>query len=112
VIALARGDALSGRRLARLSGADLVVLSRGARPEAPLLEGSSILVGCGIEGKEVGEVRVVLDPGASGTRGVPRVTGFQLHSMDAAVLADPGIARSTETLVRDAGPPALVRNME
>ena len=50
VIALARGDGFSGRRLARLSGADLVVLSRGARPEAPLLEGSSILIGCGIAG--------------------------------------------------------------
>jgi hypothetical protein len=59
----------------------IVVLSRGARPEAPLLEGSSILVGDGIEGKEVGEVRVVLDSGAGGTRGVPRVTAFQLHPM-------------------------------
>jgi hypothetical protein len=112
VIALARGDGFSGRRLARLSGADLVVLSRGARPEAPLLEGASILVGCGIEGKEVGEVRIVLDPGTGGTRGVPRVTGFQLHPMDAAVFADPGIARSVEAIVRDAGPRAFVRNME
>jgi hypothetical protein len=75
VIALARGDGFSGRRLARLSGADLVVLSRGARPEAPLLEASSILVGCGIEGKEVGEVRIVLDPGTGGTRSVPRGGG-------------------------------------
>jgi hypothetical protein len=112
VIALARGDGLSGRRLARLSGADLVVLSRGARPEAPLREGSSILVGCGIEGREVGEVRIVLDPGAGGTRGVPRVADFQLHPMVATVAADPEIARSVETLVRDAGPHAFVRNME
>jgi hypothetical protein len=112
VIALARGDGFSGRRLARLSGADLVVLSRGARPEGPLLEGSSILVGCGIEGKEVGEVRIVLDPGAGGTRGVPRVTGFQLHPMDAAVVADPVIARSVEAIVCDAGPRAFVRNVE
>ena len=112
VVALARGDGLSGRRLARLSGADLVVLSRGARPEAPLLEGASILVGCGIEGREVGEVRIVLDPGVGGTRGVPRVAGFQLHSMDATVVADPGIARSVEAIVRDAGPRAFVRNME
>jgi hypothetical protein len=112
VIVLARGDGFSGRRLARLSGADLVVLSRGARPEAPLLEGRSILVGCGIEGKEVGEVRIVLDAGESGTRGIPRVTGFQLHPMDTTVVADPGIARSVETLVRDAGPRAFVRNME
>jgi hypothetical protein len=112
VIALARGDGFSGRRLARFSGADLVVLSRGARPEAPLLEGSSILVGCGIEGREVGEVRIVLGPGVGGTRGVPRVTVFQLHPMDATVLADPGIARSVEALVRDAGPRAFVRNLE
>ena len=112
VIALARGDGFSGRRLARLSGADLVVLSRGARPEAPVLEGSSVLVGCGIEGREVGEVRIVLDAGAGGTRGVPRVTGFQLHPMDAAVLSDPGIARSVEAIVRDAGPRAFVRTVE
>jgi hypothetical protein len=112
VIALARADGLSGRRVARLSGADLVVLSRGARPEAPFLEGASILVGCGIEGREVGEVRIVLDPGADGTRGVPRVTDFQLHPMVATILADPAIARSVETLVRDAGPRAFVHNME
>lgn len=45
-------------------------------------------------------------------RGVPRVTGFQLHPMDAAVLADPGIARSVEAIVRDAGPRACVRDMD
>jgi hypothetical protein len=97
---LARGDGFSGGRLARLSGADLVVISRGARPEAPLLEGASTLAGCGIEGKEVGEVQIVLDPGTGGTRGVPRVIGFQLHSMAATVIADPRIARSVEAIVR------------
>ena len=60
----------------------------------------------------MGEVRIVLDPGVGGTRGVPRVTGLQLHPKDAAVVADPGIARSVEAIVRDAGPRALVRNME
>ena len=112
VIALARGEGITGRRLASLSGADLVVLSRGARPEQPVLEGKSILVGCGIEGREVGEVRIVLDPGSGGDRAVARVTGFQLHSMGAEVSSDPGIARSVEALVRDAGPRAFVRNME
>lgn len=112
VIALARGDAFSGRRLARLSSADLVVLSRGARPEAPILEGNSILVGCGIEGREVGEVRIVLNPGANGSRDIPHVAGFKLHPMIDTILADPGIARSVEAIVRAAGPRAFVRNME
>ncbi len=112
VIALARGDAFSGRRVARLSGADIVVLSRGARPEAPLLEGSSTLVGCGIEGREVGEVRIVLEAGARETRSVPRVTAFRLHPMDDGIIPDPVIARDVEELVREAGPHAFVGAIE
>jgi hypothetical protein len=112
VIALARGDGFSGRRLARLSGADLVLLSRGARPEAPILEGSSILVGCGIEGREVGEVRLVLESGSGNQHPVPRVAGFRLHEMTAGTPADAKTAREVDALVRDAGPRAFVRNLE
>jgi hypothetical protein len=112
VIVLARGDAFSGRRLARLSGANLVLLSRGARPVSPILEGSSTLVGCGIDGKEVGEVRIVLDPGTDGGRAVPRVAGFQLHPMVGTIPADSEVAQSVAALVRDAGPRAFIRNMD
>ncbi|MCA9729925.1 MAG: hypothetical protein KC729_19735, partial [Candidatus Eisenbacteria bacterium] len=56
LILLARADAVDGRRLARLSRADLVLLSRAARPPRPLREGMSWLVGCGGQGREVGEV--------------------------------------------------------
>jgi hypothetical protein len=112
VVVLGRADAVSGRRLARLSRADLLILSRGARPERTFREGTSTLVGCGTQGKEVGEIRMVLDENTPGGRATVRVTKFALHSMEAGTAVDDGIAGRVEALIRDAGPLAFTRHQE
>lgn len=95
---LARADAFTGRRLARLSGADLVILSRGARTAGPLREGEAVLVGCGTEGKELGEVRFALTPGSDFRLSL---VSYRLHPMDASVPQDEQLARKTDELLQD-----------
>lgn len=87
LIVLARADALSGRRLARLARADVVILSRGARPPRPLEVDGALLVGCGASGREVGELRLVASPAAGGS-GALRPVGFELHAMAKGVPED------------------------
>jgi hypothetical protein len=101
LIVLARADAFSGRRLARLSGADLVLLSRGAHPPAPFTEGKTLLAGCGIEGKEIGEIRLL--PASDGLR----LAEFRLHPMDSGCPADSVLEARVEDLVRRDGPGSL-----
>ncbi len=82
LIVLARADAIEGQRVAQLTDADLVLLSRGARPrQAWEIEGS-YLAGCGIDGKQVGEIHVRRNAG----RFV--IEGFALHPMDESVVPD------------------------
>ena len=98
LVVLARADGFSGRRLARLSHADLVVLSRGANPEQTLYEGSVPMVGCGLEGKQVGEVIL-----STGARGVT-VSTFRLHPMDAQVKEESVLAGEVRRLEAEWGP--------
>jgi len=128
LIVLARADAFTGCRVARLSRADLVLLSRGARPTEPLWEGRSLLVGCGVAGREIGEVRLIRGdlphqgtgaPPAASTastlqrEGSPssepperttsqglRLTGYRLIPMDGSVAEDPELADSVAELLR------------
>lgn len=93
LILLARADALSGRRLARETGAELVLLSRGARPRAPLHEGGSILLGCGAHGKELGEARLVRRGAAV------ELLSHTWHPMDATVAEEPAIERRVRDLL-------------
>jgi hypothetical protein len=111
VIVLARADAVSGRRLARLSRAELVILSRGARPVAPLREGPSFLVGCGADGREAGEVRLVWagralsDPlPADGSRSRIHLTEFRLWSLSPNLPEDRAMAAEVRQLMDEAGP--------
>ncbi len=99
LIVLARADCFTGRRLARLSRAGLVLLSRGARPEAPLREEGAFLVGSGIDGREIGEIRLVRT-----ADGRLDVAGFRLIPMNATVQADRILEKEVRDLVRDAGP--------
>jgi hypothetical protein len=112
LIVLARADAVSGRRLARLSRADLVILSRGARPAAPLREGSAHLVGCGREGREVGDLRLVPDAGATAGQPRLRVASFALRPMNADQAEDPDLSREVANLLREAGPAPLAGTAE
>ncbi len=102
LIVLARADCFTGRRLARLARADLVLLSRGARPGEPLHEGRSILVGCGMDGREAGEILLVSqDAGGLAT------AHFTLHAMDDTVPRNLGLESEVLALTRDAGPDGL-----
>lgn len=104
LVLLARADAVSGRRLARETGADLVLLARGTRPRAPLHEGASILLGCGAHGKELGEARLV-------RRGATvELLSHVLHPMDATVAEEPAIGRRVEELLARDG--VLLRAMQ
>ena len=98
LIVLARADALDGRRLARLSNADLVLLSRAARPPRPLREGSSWLVGAGGHGREVGEVFLTWNGG-----GVDLVES-RLHPMDDSVPLDAVTDEQVRALLDEEGP--------
>jgi len=95
LVVLARADAFTGRRLARLARPDLVLLSRGARPEGLLMEGSVPLVGCGIEGREVGEVVLVLERDSHRAR----VADWRLHAMDATQPEHPELERRVRRLL-------------
>ncbi len=109
---LGRADGFSGRRLARLTRADLVLLSRGARFPRPLTEGRSLLVACGAHGREVGDLLVA--PAATQAPGdalairAPggrvQVLDWSLRPMDDTVPEDPHLAREAGALMRDAGP--------
>jgi len=110
---LARADALTGRRLARLAGADLVLLSRGARPPDLLREGEAILAGCGIDGHEFGEIRLVENrgfPDAARLRLEP--VRHELHRLGPGVPVDAEIARRVTRLLGDAGPDAFLAPRE
>lgn len=97
LILLARADAWQGQNLARMVQPDLVLLSRGARPRGPIQIGPTTLVGCGIDGKEVGEVRI-----AETALGL-EFAGFSLHPMDETVTPDPEIAAQTDRLLLEDG---------
>ncbi len=106
---LARADAFTGRRLARLARADLVLLSRGARPPAVLQEGAAILAGCGVDGHEIGELRLVERPNAADpTRRSLEVASFRLHPMGSGAPEDPVFARRVQELVAEAGPESIL----
>ena len=97
LIVLARADAGTGRRLARLSRADLVILSRGARTEGVLYEAGVPLVGCGGFGREVGSLRLL-----PSSRGTPsRVEDFRLTPMDASRPEDAVFVRRVAALTDD-----------
>jgi hypothetical protein len=98
LIVLGRANAFTGRRVARLARADLAILSRGARPDAPLEEGSALLVGPGAEGREVGEIRLCLDPA-----GRLRLVDFRLHPMDGGRPEDPEMSHAVADLRRLGG---------
>lgn len=98
LIVLARADALDGRRLARLSNADLVLLSRAARPPLPLREGRSWLVGAGGHGREVGEVLLAWN----GDR--VEFVESRLHPMDDSVEVDAVTDEQVRTLLDEEGP--------
>jgi len=96
LIVLARANAIDGRNVARATGADLVVLSLGARPKQALREGSSVLVGAGMDGREVGEIQV-----ARGDRGWS-FGPLRLHAMDRDQPDDAVIASAvTKTMTED-----------
>lgn len=106
---LARADAFSGRRLARLAGADLVLLSRGARPPTVLREGAAMLAGCGVDGHEIGELRLVERPAAHDpTRCALEVASFRLHPMGSGAPEDLVFARRVQELVAEAGPESIL----
>lgn len=96
---LGRADSSSGRRLARLTEADLVFLSRGARTETPLREGKSILVGSGTQGRWISELR--LGFAAESRRLV--VGSYQLLPMDARAKEDPAVKTEVTKLVTQSG---------
>ncbi|MFN8546926.1 MAG: hypothetical protein U0527_02885 [Candidatus Eisenbacteria bacterium] len=97
LIVMARANASDGRSVARATSADLVVLSLGARPKQALREGASVLVGAGMDGREVGEIKLTLDDGhwAFGP--------LQLHAMDSTQPEDPEIALSVEKTMTEDG---------
>ena len=97
LILLARADAWQGQNLARMVQPDLVLLSRGARPRGPIQIGPTTLVGCGIDGKEMGEVRI-----AETALGL-EFAGFSLQPMDETVAPDPEIGSETDRLLREDG---------
>jgi len=97
-IVLARANAIDGRRVARLTQADVVALSRGGRPKSALLEGRSSMVGAGKLGKEVAEVVLVPD-------GLHwRVEHYEHHPMDGEGPLDSGFRAAVKTLLEDYGP--------
>jgi hypothetical protein len=98
LIVLARADALDGRRLARLSNADLVLLSRAARPPRPLREGRSWLIGAGGHGREVGEVLLAW------TGGSLELVESRLHPMDDSVPVDSVTDEQVRKLLDEEGP--------
>lgn len=104
VIVLARADAVSGRRVARLSGADLVLLSRGTRLEEPLREGGTWLLGPGKEGKWVGEARLVRRQPSAGDPSELVVTGLRLHAMGPGAPEDERLAEEVARLMTDGRP--------
>ncbi len=111
---LGRADGFSGRRLARLTRADLVLLSLGARFPRPLTEGRSLLVACGAQGREIGDL--LLAPALPEIHGDATVTAIRapggrlqvldwsLRPMDETVPDDPHLAREVDALLREAGP--------
>jgi len=109
LIVLARADAESGRRLARLSRADLVLLSRGARPESILYEGSIPMYGCGLDGRDVGEIRLLpagaegSAPGTAGGGGRFRLLAHRLQPMDEGVSEDLPLGRKVRGLLLEEG---------
>lgn len=113
VLVLARAEAFTGRRLARLSGADLVLLSRGARPPELLREGESILAGCGVDGHELGEIRLVERRDApNASRPALEPVSHRLHRLGAGTPEDAEIARRVTRLLGDAGPDAFLAPRE
>ena len=90
LIVLARADGVSGRRIAALTHADLVVFSFGVRTERPVRYEGCWIVGAGREGKEVGELYLTLDHGEI------RIEDYSLTPMDDAITPH----AATETLVR------------
>lgn len=98
MIVLARADAVDGRRLARLSEADLVLLSRAARPPRPLHEGRSWLVGAGGHGREVGEVLLTWENGKLD------LVESRVHPMSHDVAPDPWTEEQVRTLLDEEGP--------
>lgn len=118
LVILARADAFTGRRLARLSHADLVLLSRGARTESILFEGRVPMFGCGTEGKEIGEVRLLRASGVGGLRAIAgrptergegasapglAVVSQQLHPLGPSLPEDPSLGRRVRALLLEAG---------
>src|SRR5690606_3892586 len=98
LIVLARADALDGRRLAQLSQADLVLLSRAARPPRPLRESRSWLVGAGGHGREVGEVILAWNDGAV------ELVESRLHPMDGSAPVDEATEEKVRALLDEEGP--------
>ena len=98
LIVLARADALDGRRLAQLSQADLVLLSRAARPPRPLRESRSWLVGAGGHGREVGEVILAWNDGAV------ELVESRLHPLDGSAPVDEATEEKVRALLDEEGP--------
>lgn len=104
VIVLAR-TSLGYPRIAELTGADVVVLSDGARPENPLRLGGSIIVGAGARGREVGELQLVVLPNAAEPRGVRfELAGYSLHPMDETVASHQTVTKDVRSLLDELGP--------
>lgn len=112
LLVLGRADGFSGRRLARLTRADLVFLSRGSRFPHPLTEGRSLLVACGAHGREVGDLLLgrvgTGDPGSSGGLRAPggrvEILQWTLRQMDDTIAGDPILNDGVRALLMDAGP--------
>ncbi|MEZ4648714.1 MAG: hypothetical protein R3E97_07990 [Candidatus Eisenbacteria bacterium] len=98
LIVLARADGVSGRRIATLTQADLVVLSFGVRTEKPVRYENCWIVGAGREGKEVGELFLTREDGEIA------IEDYRLVPMDETVIPHPATETIVRTLLDEFGP--------
>lgn len=90
---LCDGDLSFARAAAASFGADIAIVSRGARFDPPRWFDGVLFLGPGVDGKYIGDV--VLEVG----EGEPRIRSHRLRSMDGTVVADPAMqARLAETV--------------
>jgi hypothetical protein len=92
-------------RIAELTGADVVVLSDGARLQQPIRHGPSWIVGAGAQGREIGELAlVVTQPLARPSDRAVELGAYALHPMDETVSPHSGVSARVRRLLDDFGP--------
>ncbi len=92
VLLLCDGDMHFGSRAARVVGAQVAVVARGARFDAPVWQDGVLLLGAGVAGKYTGCARLTI-----GANGEVRPAGVRLRAMDGTVPIDRGWQARVET---------------